>query len=226
MYRPIQTIFWSDVKIAEAFTPEDKYFYLYLLTNEKTTLTGCYEMSLKRAAIETGYLEETIKRLMERMELIHKVIKYDPETHEVLILNWHRYNWTKSKDLIKAVKSQADFIKNQEFREYILRLVEEKTVSTPSTDGGGTSNTNTKPNTKSEEKPVKHRYGEYKHVLLSDEDMEKLKAAYPDVNEKIRKLDEYIEETGKNYKNHYITITRWAKDDDKNKPKERKLRRL
>ena len=35
-YRSIQTSFWSDSKIIEDFTPEDRYFYLYLLTNEKS----------------------------------------------------------------------------------------------------------------------------------------------------------------------------------------------
>ena len=78
-------------------------------------------------------------------------------------------------------------------------------------------------------KPVKHKYGEYHQVLLSDEDMAKLRAEFPDdLDVRIRHLDEYIEETGKTYKNHALTIRRWASNDAKQKPggETRKVRRL
>lgn len=139
LFRNVYTKFWRDVKIADDFTPEDKYFYLYLMTNDSTTLSGCYELSLKYAAIDTGYNEETVKRLLDRLERVQDVIKYDPETREVLLLNWHKYNWTKSKDLIGAVSKEASLIKNEEFRKYILDIVDEKTVGGPSSDGGGTT---------------------------------------------------------------------------------------
>ncbi|WP_267909764.1 hypothetical protein [Staphylococcus haemolyticus] len=35
-YRHVQTSFWSDARVSEEMTPEDKYFYLYLMTNEHT----------------------------------------------------------------------------------------------------------------------------------------------------------------------------------------------
>ena len=64
------------------------------------------------------------------------------------------------------------------------------------------------------DKPVRHKYGEYDHVLLSDEDMVKLQEEFPDDwMERIRNLDEYIERTGKTYKNHLLTIKTWARKD-------------
>ena len=55
LYRTISLSFWNDNKIVDDFTPEDRYFYLYLLTNPHTNLIGCYEISLKQMSYETGY---------------------------------------------------------------------------------------------------------------------------------------------------------------------------
>ena len=63
-------------------------------------------------------------------------------------------------------------------------------------------------------KPVRHKYGTYSKVLLSDEDMEKLKKEFPnDLDERIERLDEYIASTGKKYKSHLATIRSWARRD-------------
>lgn len=65
---------------------------------------------------------------------------------------------------------------------------------------------------------VKHKYGEYSNVLLSDEEMEKLKQEFPnDYLNRIDRVSEYCASTGKSYKNYLATIRNWAKKD---KPKE------
>ena len=70
-------------------------------------------------------------------------------------------------------------------------------------------------------KPVRHKYGLYEKVLLTDEDYEKLKAEFPhDYSERIARLDEYIASTGKKYKNHLATIRSWARKD---KPQSRTI---
>lgn len=62
-------------------------------------------------------------------------------------------------------------------------------------------------------KHIRHKYGEYSHVLLNDEDLEKLKTRFNDFENRIKRLDEYIEMSGKKYKNHYLTILKWAEKD-------------
>lgn len=62
-------------------------------------------------------------------------------------------------------------------------------------------------------KPVKHKYGEYKNVLLTDEELQKLKSEYSDYQDRIERLSSYIESTGKRYKSHYATIRIWARKD-------------
>ena len=69
-------------------------------------------------------------------------------------------------------------------------------------------------------KPSRHKYGLYNNVLLTDEDYAKLQDEFPnDYDERIDRLSEYIESTGKSYKSHLATIRAWSRKD---KPKQSK----
>lgn len=61
-------------------------------------------------------------------------------------------------------------------------------------------------------KASKHKYGEYKHVLLKDEELQALKRDYANWEELIKYLDEYIEMKGYKAKNHYLAIKKWVVD--------------
>ena len=67
-------------------------------------------------------------------------------------------------------------------------------------------------------KPIKHKYGEYKNVLLTDEELDKLKNEFPDYEQKIENLSSYIESKGAKYKSHLATIRNWSKKDEQKKP--------
>lgn len=65
-------------------------------------------------------------------------------------------------------------------------------------------------------KPIRHKYGEYNNVLLTDEDYQKLITEFPtDYEERIERLSSYIASTGKSYKNHLATIRNWARNENK-----------
>ena len=140
IYRSIQMTFWTDSKVVDEFTPEDKYFYLYLMTNPHTNLAGCYEISITQAANETGYNKESIERLLKRMEEVHNTIRYSKQTKEVLILNWSKYNWTRSRDFQKPLLVEIESVKNLDFKTYLeLELEKINTVLTPSNESPNTS---------------------------------------------------------------------------------------
>lgn len=62
-------------------------------------------------------------------------------------------------------------------------------------------------------KQTKHKYGEYHHVLLDDNQYEHLKELYgDDLEGHIKILDEYLETSGKKYKNHSLVIQKWVHD--------------
>ena len=254
------------------FTPEDRYFYLYLLTNPHTNLCGCYEVSVKQMSDELGYSKETVEKLMNRFENIHKQIIYDVQTKEMLIFNWNKYNWSKSPQFHKALNAEMGKIKSDKFREYLISRMNDDTVCIPYpypmdttvTVSATVSDNNTisyninnnsisnkrilsDVNDKSmtsqpcqdtdididiekdkdketilkekyiKEKSPRHKYGQYSNVLLSDEDMEKLKVEFPnDWENRIERLSEYMASTGKSYKSHLATIRNWAKRDKEN----------
>ena len=116
----LSTSFWTDDKVRKDFTPEDRLFYVYLLTSPKSSITGCYPVSLSRIEADTGFSRETIMKLLGRFETVHEVIRYDKDTNEVLILNWGRYNWTDSEKLKEGIRAAAAEIENVEFRAYVL----------------------------------------------------------------------------------------------------------
>ena len=122
-YRNISVSFWTDSKVDDDFTPEDKYFYLYLMTNPHTSLCGCYEISMKQMERESGYNTDTVKRLIRRMQETHNVIRYSTETKEILILNWWKYNWSSSSKVKNAVVSVAEHIKHEPFKRYVMDRV-------------------------------------------------------------------------------------------------------
>ena len=64
---------------------------------------------------------------------------------------------------------------------------------------------------KKTKKEVKHRHGEYSHVLLTDKQFKDLTEKFGSVllTSAIKILDEGIEEKGYKYKNHNLTIQKW-----------------
>lgn len=93
----------------------------------------------------------------------------------------------------------------------------------------GTYKNTNKPNTNNKNtnnKVSKHKYGEYQHVLLTDKEHAHLLDLYGDsLDEHIKILDEYIETSGKKYKNHSLVIQKWVHDEwaKRNKNKNVKL---
>lgn len=122
IFRKINVSFWDDEKVVDDFTPEDRYFMLYLMTNPHTNQVGCYQITLRQIEFETGYNKETVLKLISRFEKVLKVIKYSESTKELLILNWHKYNWTNSPKILACLSKEYKSIKNREFRYYINRV--------------------------------------------------------------------------------------------------------
>jgi predicted phage replisome organizer len=67
-------------------------------------------------------------------------------------------------------------------------------------------------------KQIKHKHGEYNHVLLTDKEYQSLITDFNEslIKEYIKKIDEYIEQYGKKgYKNYNLTIRNWINRDSK-----------
>ena len=92
--RPVDTSFWTDGKVDD-FSPEDKYFMLYIMTSPLTTQLGIYGISVKQFAFHLGYSMDTVRVLLERFESKYGIIIYSQETSEIAIKNYLRHSIVK-----------------------------------------------------------------------------------------------------------------------------------
>ena len=149
-YSTVDAAFWTDPDVVDNFTPEDKYFYLYLLTCPLGNISGCFPASIKQISSDTGYSKETVERLIERFEKVHQTVAYCKETKEILICKWWKYHWTTSEKYLTALGKRIGDIKCPGFKEYLREVLEafedggnRDTVSIPYRYGMDTSYTST-----------------------------------------------------------------------------------
>ncbi len=95
-YRMVRTEFWKNPVVMEEMTPEDKYFYLYLLTNPQTTQIGIYKITKKQMAFDLGYSIETVQSLMDRFINHHRLIRYNPKQGSWLLKTGGKTTWIKA----------------------------------------------------------------------------------------------------------------------------------
>ena len=118
IYRQIQTTYWQD-KFILTLTPEEKFFYIYLLTNSKTKQCGIYELPIKIIEVETGYNRETVVKLLQRF-IEHGRIRFDWENEEVALKNWVKHNnYENNPKIQKCVEKELKDIKNETFLDFM-----------------------------------------------------------------------------------------------------------
>jgi DnaD/phage-associated family protein len=126
-FRLVYTEFWNDPKVMEEMTPEDKYFYLYLLTNPYTNMIGIYRIVKKQMAFDLGYSIESINSLMTRFIENHKLILYNEVTREICIKNYGKYNLNKSgKPMMDCLKKDLSKVKDISFVFILYKHTERK----------------------------------------------------------------------------------------------------
>lgn len=104
----------------------------------------------------------------------------------------------ENRGLYKVLNNQV--LNNQVLNDKVLKRERE---DAPSADAPAT--------------PARQKFGQYKNVLLSEKEADKLKKEFPDRWESlIEELSGYMESTGKPYKNHLATLRRWAKNGVEN----------
>lgn len=172
-------------------------------------------------------------QIFEKLDMIEIVDDFTKLT------NWEKYQNTEAL----ATAREKGRLRVQAFRErQKLAQIEEKepcgsgvnernvTVTLRNAVDKNREEENRKEKNRTEEERVKeeaqrassrtkeprHQYGEYKNVLLSDTEIEKLKTEFPDDYEKrIDDLSYYMKRTGRSYKDHLAAIRSWARSDAK-----------
>lgn len=122
-FSKIEHDFWQDDYVL-SLTPEERYFFLYLLSNGRTHALGCYELRMRVAEFETGYNADTIKKYINKFISAGKVL-FDDETQEVLIVNWKKYHWTKQTGNVNSILKDFKAVKSQIFKEILTSFLVE-----------------------------------------------------------------------------------------------------
>lgn len=172
----------------------------------------CEMIKRKIASNDEAYENTSLKKSLANLKRWHpelyEIIQNDPDERALFVANPNEWISIHKDD---HVSSCIDTIRHDTKR----------IVTYPDTDETDTvSDTVTVTDTVNN-KDIKHKYGEYKNVLLTDKELEKLKTEYPDSwEERIESLSAYIESKGAKYKNHLATIRNWARRENA-KPKAR-----
>ena len=181
--------------------------YLKALKNDgKLIFNEFIPYDVKMLATITGH----------NVDVVEKAIKVFKGMHLIEILDNGAIYMLDMQKLIGSISSEG--VRKAEYRE---KIKIEKTSGTKlgqCTDIISISNSISNSNiyTSNEEKGVgketKHKYGEYKNVLLTDSEYEKLKKDYgeEETNKAITYLDEYIEMKGYKAKSHNLAIRKWV----------------
>ncbi|MHC1681356.1 MAG: hypothetical protein AB6733_00085 [Clostridiaceae bacterium] len=229
-YRQIHTSFWQDGFVLD-LTPEEKYFYIYLLTNSKTTQCGIYELPKKVIEIETGYNIETVTKLLQRF-IDYGKIEYDDKTKELMVKNWIRYNPITNVNMLKCIVKEIESIKHEIFakvyistlnsdleidKEGLIRGLQGAYKELPSNKviSNKEEVINKKKEVRSKNIPDKINFAEF--VSMTSDEYQKLIDQYGEafIKEKIIDLNLWKGSKGKKTKSDYMTLLSWIRRDAK-----------
>jgi len=120
IFRKIHTSFWSDSFIQD-LEKDQKLFYLYLLTNERTRQCGVYEITKKQISYDLGYTIDRVSILLEYFIKVGK-IKYNDVTKELAIGNWLKYNNSTSPKVKSCIDKEFAYCKDTLLIEYVKSM--------------------------------------------------------------------------------------------------------
>lgn len=149
---------------------------------------------------------------------IRAALKKLEEGGMILVGNYNKSAYDRTRWYALAEKGLSIYTKGQ--MNFAYGENENDPEGEPIPDINTDVTTPNKPDIGAPKKEPRHKYGEYSNVLLSDRDLAKLKAEFPnDWQERIERLSAYMASTGKSYKNHLATIRNWAKRDSEERNK-------
>lgn len=195
--------------------------------NGMVFLTENIPYTPKMLADELDFEENTIRLAIEALERFGMIVT---DNNYFTVSGWAEYQNIEGMDKIK----EQNRARQRAFKERKRNLLQDNvTGNVTVTEGNATdkeeekekdiekSKNNICDSSESKQpskKTIKHKHGEYNNVLLTDEELEKLQAEYPDYQERIERLSSYVASTGKSYKSHYATIRNWARKDKEQQP--------
>jgi len=120
IFRKIHTTFWSDSFISD-LDKDKKLFYLYLLTNERSSQCGIYEITKKQISYDLGYSIDTVSIMLNFFIKANK-IRYNEATKEIVIKNWLKYNGSDSPKIQSCINKELAKVKDTLLIQYLYSI--------------------------------------------------------------------------------------------------------
>lgn len=196
----VKTEIWDDEWVFD-LSRDAKLLYVFFITNKNTEISGFYKIALHEITMYTKFSKEEIKKLLKELE--PKVYYVDGWA---IVAKYDEHQNVKNNPKVQiSIEKYKEKIPTH-ILNYKSQIINHKsegidTLSIPYED----------------EKPKsaqqKEKYGEFKRVLLSKEEYDKLvdKLGKTQTEAMIEEVDTGIESKGYKYKSHYATILSWAR---------------
>ena len=125
--RIVDRDFWTDDKVLNTFSPEDRLFMLYLLTCPDSTQLGIFKLNPRVAAFHLGYSPETIMVLLDRFETKYGIIKRSKESNEIAIKNYLCYSIVKGgKPVFCQLTRELNLVQDLNLIDYVFANISKK----------------------------------------------------------------------------------------------------
>jgi hypothetical protein len=181
MYRTIDTGTWGDPWFEE-LTPPGKLLFLYLITNNRTSMSGAYPITLRTMANETCLSQE---RVSDLLRTFGDRVEWWPDLSCIFIKNFYKHQRANSSEKYRvgAVKQMLDLpdvvresvcIAYPELRTFPIPIA--YPINTPSTEQ---SRTETEAKKKRAENPPTPRAGGKRPLPDPEEGFDEFYGAYP-----------------------------------------------
>lgn len=220
-----KTIIDSDAFLGMPLSAQALYFHLSMRADDEGFVNSPKKI-MRMIGANDGDMEHLIRK---RYLLVF-------DSGVVVIKHWRIHNYIQNDrfkpTLYQEEKSQIttkhskiytekSFVDNQCIQNgYNLDTqvsIGKESIGKTSIEESNESN-DSHPSSKSNKaKSIKRKYGEYRHVMLTDSEVSKLQSDFGNVEELIKHLDEYMEISGRKYKNCNLVIRRWVVDAVKEK---------
>jgi hypothetical protein len=205
IFRKVHTSFWGD-PFTQDLTPEQKYFYLYLITNDKTKQCGIYEITKRQICYDTGYNIDTVCKLLEYF-INKRKIRYNEDTNELAVRNWPKYNNSTSPKVQSCINQELKSVKDRVLIQYIYSM-DTQSQEEQEQEQEQEENKNEIQN-KNFDELKKYRIEECLTISLNDQRWVKANKA---TAEELYSFNSYLEKLGKydfnplDYKKYFATI--------------------
>lgn len=222
--RIVDVQFWNDDKVLEYFSPEDKLFMLYLMTNPHTTQLGIYAINKKHMSFELGYTIDVVNVLIDRFENKYNMVKYSNETKEIAIKNYLRYSIIKGgKPVEDCLMKEIKQVKDKSLLSYVYSNIKDcETLNDTVKKVIETINENQNDNENDNDNEVS--YNDTGNDTLNknnlNEEFETIWKEYPNKQGKAKSLKLYIKARTKDnvtYQNVQDGLERYLKYCEQNK---------